>query len=121
MLEQSHSKLEPCRLAPTRDVVRVATPGRAAADRTGLPGHRCDRRSQGFRTDVRTQSVLATRRMLMGPAKPSCAGHPTATPPYERRAAPGRRLAATPPPCPCLDPWLACVLVVNPSPRHKRL
>jgi hypothetical protein len=31
VLERSHSKLEPCRLAPTRDVVRVATPGRAAA------------------------------------------------------------------------------------------
>jgi hypothetical protein len=42
--------------------------------------------------------------MLTGRAKPSCAGHPTATPPYARRAAPGRLLAAAPPPCPCRNP-----------------
>jgi hypothetical protein len=69
-----------------RDVVRMATPGRPPPDRTRLPEHHRDRRSQSFCTDVRTQSVLTTRRMLTGRAKPSCAGHPTATPPYARRA-----------------------------------
>jgi hypothetical protein len=32
------------------------------------------------------------------------AGHPTVTPPYARRRAPGRLLAAAPPPCPCHGP-----------------
>jgi hypothetical protein len=52
-----------------------AWPRQAAlpADRARLPEHRCDRRSQGFRTDVRTQSILATRRTLTSRAKPTCA------------------------------------------------
>jgi hypothetical protein len=72
-----------------------AWPRRAAppADRTRLLEHRYDRRSQRFCTDIRTQSVLATRCMLTGRAKPSCAGQPTASPPYARSAAPDWLLA----------------------------
>jgi hypothetical protein len=46
-------------------------------------------------------------------AAPTCAARPMASAPY----------SASPccPRCPCLDPWLTCVWVVNPSPRHERL
>jgi hypothetical protein len=52
-----------------------AWPRQAAppADRARLSEHRCDRQSQGFRTDVRTQSSLSTRRTLTGRAEPTCA------------------------------------------------
>jgi hypothetical protein len=84
-----------------------AWPRQAAlpADRARLPEHRCDRRSQGFRTDVRTQSILATRRTLTSRAKPTCAAsqrrrrRTCAAPPL---AAIGSR--ASPPPCPCHGP-----------------
>jgi hypothetical protein len=55
-----------------------------------------------------SRHALHARRL----AAPTCAARPMASAPY----------SASPccPRCPCLDPRLTCVLVVNPSPRHER-
>jgi hypothetical protein len=70
------------------------------------------RRGPPLRTAIHAHSPLATRPTRTGrphrPAPPSL---------WHRRRTPPRRAA---PRCPCLDPWLTCVLVVTPSPRHER-
>jgi hypothetical protein len=101
--------------APTRDVVRVATPGRA----TGRPGTAAGAPLRPPvprpHTDVRTQPSVTTRRTLTGRAKPTCAAQPTALPSYPgstraRRCRPHR---------PCLDYCGLRALAV--TPRHELL
>jgi hypothetical protein len=106
---------------PTRTHARRRARGHAGppADRTRLPEHHCDRRSQGFRTDVCTQSVLSTRRMLTGRAKPSCSAtqrrrrRTRAAPPLDNYWLPRHRLAHAATHCPTTP--------VTPSTRHERL
>jgi hypothetical protein len=100
---------------PTRDIMHVATPGRA----TGRPGTtaRAPLRPLVPRppTDVRTQYSFATRRTLMGRVKPTCAAQPTALPPYPDSARARRHC----PHCPCLDSCGLRALAV--TPRHELL
>jgi hypothetical protein len=101
--------------APARDVVRVATPGRA----TGRPDTtaRAPLRSSVPRppTDVRAQPSVATRCTLMGRAKPTYAAQPTALPSYPGSARARRRR----PHRPCLDSCGLCALAV--TPKHELL
>jgi hypothetical protein len=101
--------------APTRDVVRVATPGRATSRPGTTAGAPLRPPVPRPPTDVRTQPSIATRRTLTGRAKPTCAAQPTALPPYPDSARARRRR----PHRPCLDSCGLHALAV--TPRHELL